>query len=98
MRNRRKKITNCISTIDNAIQKSGFWQEIRGICILAVVMIHCPNAASYAVGSIEFNIWLILRQCINSPVAIFIFLSGYFTNIKEYETNFKAFICKGGGY
>ena len=57
-----------------------FIQKIRGICIIAVIMIHLPE------GIIEngtFHYWLSFRQIINFPVAIFIFLSGYFYALKE---------------
>lgn len=26
--------------------KSKYWQAVRGICILAVIMIHCPSGQS----------------------------------------------------
>ena len=28
--------------------KSQYWQMVRGICILAVIMIHCPSGQNYA--------------------------------------------------
>lgn len=27
--------------------KSQYWQMVRGICILAVIMIHCPSGQNY---------------------------------------------------
>lgn len=77
-------------------QKSNFWQIIRGICILAVIMIHCPSGVSYGVGSKEFIIWLSIRQLINFPVATFIFLSGYFTNINKCQSNCKMYVLSRG--
>ena len=56
--------------------KSKYWQAVRGICILAVIMIHCPSGQS---GENQL-MWLIIRQLINFPVAIFIFMAGYFIN------------------
>lgn len=28
--------------------KSQYWQVVRGVCILAVLMIHCPSGISYS--------------------------------------------------
>lgn len=80
-------------------KKDNYWQAVRGICILAVVMIHCPNAAAYEETSAQFQIWLTLRQVINFPVATFIFLAGYFTNTKGIEVNCKEYLkIRGGDY
>ncbi len=76
----------------NIRQKSDFWQYVRGLCILACIMIHCPSGATYEVGSFEFTFWLILRQLINFPVATFIFMSGYFTNVEKYQNKPKAYV------
>jgi len=70
-------------------EKNNYWQIIRGLCILAVILIHSPNAASYSIDSIPFNMWLVIRQIINFPVAIFLFLSGYLVNSKKYIGNNK---------
>lgn len=48
--------------------KSRYWQAVRGICILAVIMIHCPVGQN----GLDQIVWLALRQFINFPVAIFI--------------------------
>ena len=45
-------------------EKNIYWQSIRGICILAVIMIHCPTGQEYSLGT--YNTWIILRQIINS--------------------------------
>lgn len=58
-------------------KRSVYWQIIRGICILSVIMIHCPSGLDYSENS--FYCWVILRQIINFPVALFVFMSGYFT-------------------
>lgn len=58
------------------MKKSQYWQIIRGICILAVIMIHCPQ---------EKYIWLGIRQIINFPVALFIFMAGYFVNLQKID-------------
>lgn len=58
------------------MKKSEYWQCIRGICILAVIMIHCPSG---------HEIWLGIRQLINFPVAVFIFMAGYFVNPQKVD-------------
>ncbi len=80
-----RKITN----------KSQFWQMIRGICILAVIMIHCPSGQTYT--NIDYNAWIVLRQCINFPVAMFVFLAGYFMIPEKTQGDYKIFLSKRGG-
>lgn len=49
-------------------------------------MIHCKNGISYvniSESTWNFDYWLILRQLINFTVPVFIFISGYFTNIEK---------------
>lgn len=60
-------------------KKDGKWQIIRGICILATILIHCR---SYTQFDASLNSWFYFfyRNLINFPVAIFMFMSGYFTN------------------
>ena len=62
--------------------KDHFWQYVRAICILAVLLIHCstPTAVSSKGESIYY---LFVRNLINFPVAIFFFLSGYFVKTNE---------------
>lgn len=72
--------------------KDPFWQNIRGVCILAVLLIHCPSGIAYDVGTFEFTSQVIIRQIINFPVAIFIFLCGYFVNIEKCLQNPKSYI------
>lgn len=74
---------------------SEFWQAVRGICILAVIMIHCPSGIGYS--DIEQECWLILRQFINFPVAIFVFMAGYFVNTRKVQTNKLAYYVNRGG-
>lgn len=60
--------------------------------ILCVILIHCKNGIEYNEISARvwnFNYWLVLIQFINIPVDIFIFLAGYFTNIKICKYNDK---------
>ena len=71
--------------------KSRYWQAVRGVCILAVIMIHCPVGQN----GLDQIVWLALRQLINFPVAIFIFMAGYF--IKPEKVNADYIINRGGG-
>lgn len=79
-----------------SINKDCFWQQIRGICIICVILIHCVNGASYSeintLYSWNFDYWIIMRQVINFPVAIFIFLAGYFTKIESVENEKYSYI------
>lgn len=72
-------------------QRNNFWQAVRGICIICVVLIHCRSGISFKEDSIflswNYDYWLALRQFINFPVAIFIFLAGYFTNQEKVKKN-----------
>ena len=70
--------------------KSRYWQAVRGICILAVIMIHCPSGQS----GVDQTLWLALRQIINFPVAIFIFMAGYF--VKPDKVNSTYLKNRGG--
>ena len=74
--------------------KNEYWQCIRGLCILAVVMIHAPAAVDYELWSGEFTAWLLIRQIINFPVATFIFLSGFFTNPDKCTLNYGDYLKK----
>lgn len=78
-------------------QKNNYWQFIRGICILAVIMIHCPSGAGYETSSLTFHSWLAFRQFINFPVATFVFLSGFFTNMNRVQDNYTGYLAKRGG-
>lgn len=81
----------------NSTKKSQYWQVIRGICILAVIMIHCPTGQAYS--SVDYGIWMVFRQIINFPVALFIFMAGYFIKPEKVQKDCKAFLInRGGGY
>lgn len=60
-------------------QKNSEWQYLRGICIIAVVLIHCASHVEID-GSWERVFYLIYRNLTNFPVAVFLFISGYFVN------------------
>lgn len=65
------------------MKKQQYWQIVRGICILAVVMIHCPQGTD----GLDQTVWLSIRQIINFPVALFIFMAGYFVNPSKVNKN-----------
>ncbi len=75
-------------------KKSQYWQMVRGICILAVIMIHCPSDQNYT--DLDYTVWVILRQFINFPVAMFIFLAGYFMTPEKVQGDYKTFLFKRG--
>ena len=79
-------------------QRNAFWQCVRGLCILAVVMIHCPSGIEYGAGTFPYTATLILRQFINFPVAVFFFLAGYFTNPDRANKNYRTYVLVRGGY
>lgn len=81
--------------VSEKTNKSQYWQMIRGICILAVIMIHCPNAIGLSTG--EFSVWMVLRQLINFPVALFVFMAGYFVNMDKIEKDSCAYLLNRGG-
>ena len=79
-------------------RKREYWQSIRGICILAVVLIHSLGGFDYTVGyDAEF---IILRQVINFAVATFVFMSGYFVPVEKIcnkDFSYKDWILNRGG-
>lgn len=75
--------------------KSEYWQAIRGVCILAVIMIHCPTGQQFSTA--DTYAWLILRQVINFPVALFIFMAGYFVNADRVKRNMQTYLLNRGG-
>ena len=76
-------------------RRDPYWQIVRGICILAVIMIHCPNGLSYSIA--EQNAWLIIRGIINFPVALFVFMAGYFVNTDKVKQNSCTYLLDRGG-
>lgn len=79
-------------------EKRAYWQSIRGICILAVVLVHSLGGFDYSTGyGTEF---VVLRQIINFAVATFVFMAGYFVNIdtlSDKEFSYKHWINYRGG-
>lgn len=63
--------------------KQNYYQYIRGLCILMVLLIH----TLYKTDSNYINFFNIaLRRIINFTVPVFIFLAGYFTKYDNYKT------------
>mgnify|MGYP001754930903 CR=1 FL=1 len=79
-------------------EKKEYWQSIRGICILAVVLIHSLDGFEYSTG---YNTaFVILRQIINCAVATFVFMAGYFVNVdalSDEKFSHKNWIIYRGG-
>ena len=79
-------------------EKKEYGQSIRGICILAVILIHSLGGFNYSTGyGTEF---VVLRQIINFAVATFVFMAGYFVNVdalsdKEFSYT-HSIIYRGG--
>ena len=81
----------------NKNTKRAYWQSIRGVCILAVVLIHSLGGFDYSIG---YNTaFVILRQLINFAVATFVFMAGYFVNadaLSDKEFSYKHWIIYRG--
>ena len=79
-------------------RKREYWQSIRGICILAVVLIHSLGGFDYTAG--DDTEFIILRQIINFAVATFVFMSGYFVPVEKIynkDFSYKEWILNRGG-
>lgn len=78
--------------------KRAYWQSTRGVCIMAVVLIHSLGGFDYSVDhNTEF---VVLRQTINFAVATFVFMAGYFVNvikITDEKFNYKNWLIWRGG-
>lgn len=66
------------------MKKNEYYQMIRGICIVFVIIIHLLSQQDNQSINI-FNI--VIRTITNFCVGIFIFLSGYFVNIDKVKEN-----------
>ena len=80
-----------------------FWEGVRGICILAVILIHSTMNFNYIAPDEEYVInWIVLRKVIDFPVAVFIFLSGLFAKSAKlfnlnHQSNWNWIKKRGGG-
>ena len=61
-------------------QKKEFWQVVRGLCIMAVIICHCPGIAKFESFSFDYLFFLVVRQIASFGVPVFLFISGYFVN------------------
>jgi len=80
-----------------AKNREQFWQAMRGICIISVVLIHCRMGTDFKDAgpwSFNYHYWLILRQFVDFPVAFFMFMAGYFINIKGVSAQPGQFISQ----
>lgn len=64
--------------LDTSTDRNRYWQAVRGLCILTVVLIH--SQFQFGSGEVDDNLLVYERQFLNFPVATFMFLSGYFVN------------------
>ena len=81
------------NTAERGRSMDPFFQMIRGICILAVVMLHCPGT-DITFSSFNGLYFVFLINAINSPVAVFFFLSGYFVNAEKIHNGGTALWLK----
>lgn len=65
-------------------QKDSYWQIWRGICIVAVVLLHCTGTG-ISFDSFDNIYYFIVICIINSPVALFFVLSGYFVKAESFS-------------
>ncbi len=72
------------------------WQVARGVAIICVILIHCPYAIQLPHDSFGFNFWLICRQFINFPVALFFYMAGRFQNVEKYDNYWNFLKIRGG--
>ena len=57
------------------------WDKWKGIAIISVVLIHASGStADFPEGSLNNDFGIILRQFINFPVGLFIFLAAFFVS------------------
>lgn len=78
-------------------EKIKWIKTLRGICILAVIFIHTRNADLFRyadAGQYKWWIYVILRNLLDFPVAVFFFLSGYLVNKDKVMENPQKYIKK----
>lgn len=62
--------------VNKISSRNNYWSLVKGLCILTVLAIHFPLSR-------DINSLVAARQLINYPVAVFVFLSGYFSKDSE---------------
>lgn len=73
------------------MKKNNYWQMIRGVCILCVILIH----TLYINNSLNieyFNIFI--RRIINFSTGVFIFMAGYFSKFENTILFYKKKISR----
>ena len=61
-------------------KRDEYWQIVRGVCILCVIMIH----TLYLTNNFYINVSnIFIRRIINFAVAVFIFMAGYFVHVEK---------------
>lgn len=71
-----------------------WWQMIRGLCIITVMLIHCAPMTGTPFDSIDNGIFFLFRSLYSFPVAIFFYISGRFSKAPENAEEKKAFLKK----
>lgn len=64
-------------------EKSQYWQSIRGISMLAIVLIHCGAAMNMPFASFDGTYYLFIRSLYSFAVATLFFMAGKFTKIEN---------------
>lgn len=77
----------------NSSLRIAYWDNWKGLAIIAVVAIHATNTASFAEGSFNWLFGLTFRQLINFAVPVFFALAGYFS-VKNFGGNLKNYYKK----
>ena len=74
--------------------RNSYWQVVRGICILGVILIHCLVNGDYN----EDTLLLVMRRSINFVVAVFVFMSGYFVDAENvrHTSKIRWMMARGG--
>lgn len=74
-------------------ERKSHWQEVRGICIIAVVAIHVLAEYQQRCKNIRLE-WVLFRQLLNFAVPTFIFMAGYFTNVSKVNGSIGRYYLK----
>lgn len=70
--------------------ESDFWWGIKAGCIIAVIWIHIFALTNWG----ENRCGVYIRQLFNFPVAMFVFMSGYFIDTEQVKKSWKAWMKK----
>jgi len=61
--------------------KKWFWNCVRGVCIICVILIHVTVPTNYE-GIVRLE-WYVLRKIIAFPVAMFFYMAGFFVHLEK---------------